>query len=207
MVHVFQAFVITLREGLERFSSSPSASPTCAKSGARQFIPAVHWGSSWPLASAARRLPAVTAPPTRSGSRARWLAAAVSVTWMVVHMWRTAGDEGRHRRATSRSSSSARVRPRHGRLPVHAADGEPRGHGNGAAPHATARDGALSAWRHRSAWSAPRAVAWLWSRYGQRVNLGLFFQVTAIFLLVFVVQLLIRGTTRCPSRACCRIAR
>jgi len=36
-------------------------------------------------------------------------------------------------------------------------------------------------------------VAWLWSRYGHRVNLGLFFQVTAIFLLVFVVQLLMYG--------------
>jgi len=32
-------------------------------------------------------------------------------------------------------------------------------------------------------------VAWLWSRYGHRINLGLFFQVTAIFLFVFVVQL------------------
>jgi high-affinity iron transporter len=36
-------------------------------------------------------------------------------------------------------------------------------------------------------------VAWLWSRYGHRVNLGLFFQVTAVFLLVFVIQLLIYG--------------
>jgi len=37
-------------------------------------------------------------------------------------------------------------------------------------------------------------VAWLWSRFGHRVNLALFFQVTAIFLFVFVVQLIIRGT-------------
>ena len=37
-------------------------------------------------------------------------------------------------------------------------------------------------------------IAWLWSRYGHRVNLALFFQVTAIFLFVFVVQLLIQGT-------------
>jgi high-affinity iron transporter len=37
-------------------------------------------------------------------------------------------------------------------------------------------------------------VAWLWSRYGYRINLGLFFQVTAIFLFVFVVQLVIAGT-------------
>src|SRR6185503_14968259 len=36
-------------------------------------------------------------------------------------------------------------------------------------------------------------VASLWSRFGHRVNLGLFFQVTAVFLLVFVVQLLIYG--------------
>jgi high-affinity iron transporter len=36
-------------------------------------------------------------------------------------------------------------------------------------------------------------VAWLWSRYGHRVNLTRFFQVTAVFLLVFVVQLLIYG--------------
>jgi high-affinity iron transporter len=36
-------------------------------------------------------------------------------------------------------------------------------------------------------------VASLWSRYGHRVNLALFFQVTAVFLLVFVVQLLIYG--------------
>jgi high-affinity iron transporter len=36
-------------------------------------------------------------------------------------------------------------------------------------------------------------VAWLWSRYGRRINLSLFFQVTAIFLLVFVVQLVIQG--------------
>ena len=40
---------------------------------------------------------------------------------------------------------------------------------------------------------AAAAIAMLWSRYGHRVNLALFFQVTAIFLLVFVGQLLIYG--------------
>jgi high-affinity iron transporter len=40
---------------------------------------------------------------------------------------------------------------------------------------------------------AAAVVAWLWSRYGHRVNLALFFQVTAVFLLVFVAQLLIYG--------------
>ena len=41
--------------------------------------------------------------------------------------------------------------------------------------------------------AAAAFVAWLWSRYGHRVNLGLFFQVTAIFLFVFVVQLFIQS--------------
>src|SRR5437867_7765363 len=36
-------------------------------------------------------------------------------------------------------------------------------------------------------------LAWLWSRFGHRVPLGLFFQTTAIFLVVFVVQLCIKG--------------
>jgi high-affinity iron transporter len=40
---------------------------------------------------------------------------------------------------------------------------------------------------------AAASVAWAWSRFGHRLNLGLFFQTTAIFLFVFVVQLLISG--------------
>ena len=37
------------------------------------------------------------------------------------------------------------------------------------------------------------AVALLWARYGHRVNLSQFFQVTAVFLLIFVGQLFIYG--------------
>lgn len=35
------------------------------------------------------------------------------------------------------------------------------------------------------------AIAWAWARFGRRVNLAKFFQVTAIFLLLFSVQLVI----------------
>ena len=41
--------------------------------------------------------------------------------------------------------------------------------------------------------AAAAVVAWLWSRYGHRVNLSRFFQVTAVFLFVFVLQLVIYG--------------
>jgi high-affinity iron transporter len=34
-------------------------------------------------------------------------------------------------------------------------------------------------------------VAWAWSRYGQRVNLKRFFQVTSAFLVLFTIQLFI----------------
>ena len=35
------------------------------------------------------------------------------------------------------------------------------------------------------------ALAWAWSRYGQRVNLRRFFQVTSLFLVLFTIQLFI----------------
>jgi high-affinity iron transporter len=34
-------------------------------------------------------------------------------------------------------------------------------------------------------------VAWAWSRYGQKVNLRRFFQVTSVFLILFTIQLVI----------------
>lgn len=40
---------------------------------------------------------------------------------------------------------------------------------------------------------AAALLAMLWVRFGQRINLGRFLQVTALFLLVFVVQLLVYG--------------
>lgn len=35
------------------------------------------------------------------------------------------------------------------------------------------------------------AMAWAWSRYGRRVNLSLFFHVTAVFMVPFSIQLAI----------------
>lgn len=40
---------------------------------------------------------------------------------------------------------------------------------------------------------AAAGLAWMWARWGHRLNLGVFLQVTAVFLLLFVVQLLIYG--------------
>lgn len=36
-------------------------------------------------------------------------------------------------------------------------------------------------------------IAWLWTRHGSKVNLSRFFQVTAVFMVVFSIQLLVLG--------------
>jgi high-affinity iron transporter len=191
---MLQAFVITLREGLEAFLVVAISLSYLRQSGRGRLTAAVHWGivvavgvsllGGWLLLNAANQ---------------EWLdgplaiVAAVSVSWMVVHMWRSGrrmkGDiEGHLRLSSSRTGRGAFLGvflftllmvSREGmetalllmqlRETMHLAIG--------------ALAGVLGA----------AGVAWLWSRFGHRVNLSLFFQVTAIFLVVFVAQLLIRG--------------
>src|SRR5437764_2803880 len=50
---------------------------------------------------------------------------------------------------------------------------------------------ALFVWGAIAGLAAAAALAWAWSRYGHRVDLGLFFRVTSIFLLLFAVQLIV----------------
>ena len=191
---MLQAFVITLREGLEAFLIVAISLAYLRKSGRRELAPAVHVGIAVALAVSAvggYLLYNASNQELLEGPLA--LVAAISVTWMVIHMWRAGrrmkGDiEGRL------ASSSAHA---------------------GAAACAgvflftvlmISREGMetallllqLKETLHLVLGAAlglvgAAALASLWSRYGHRVNLGLFFQVTAIFLFVFVVQLLIAG--------------
>ena len=39
--------------------------------------------------------------------------------------------------------------------------------------------------------AAAALLAWAWTRYGRRINLARFFQVTAVFLLIFSLQLVV----------------
>ena len=189
-----QAFVITLREGLEAFLIVAISLSYLRKSGRTELVPAVNWGIV--AASAASALGGYL---LYNAANQEWLegplalVAAVSVAWMIVHMWRTGrrmkGDiEGRLKSSSRRPAAAAFVAvflftllmvSREGMetvlLLIQLKETVPLVVG-GAVGLASAA-----------------GVAWLWSRYGHRVNLGLFFQVTAIFLFVFVVQLVIRG--------------
>jgi high-affinity iron transporter len=194
---MMQAFVITLREGLEAFLIVAISLAYLRKSGRHELVPAVHWGIALSI------LISIAAAMLfrRAANQALWegllaVAAAASVATLTVHMWRTArrikGDiEGQLRSSALKQGSAAFL----GVL--------------GFTTLMITREGMETALLMNTLLFEIKSmsiiggaivgsccaafVAWLWSRYGHRVNLALFFQVTAVFLLVFVVQLLIYG--------------
>ena len=194
---MLQAFVITLREGLEAFLIIAISLAYLRKSGRRELIPAVHWGIGLSV------LLSVGAAYLfqQASNQALWegilaIVAAVSVASLTVHMWRTAKKikaeiEGHLRESAARTGTAAWVGVFLFTLLMITREGMETALLMGtllfqlraADIIAGAVTGILCA----------AFIAWLWSRYGHRVNLALFFQVTAVFLAVFVVQLFIYG--------------
>lgn len=189
-----QAFVITLREGLEAFLIVAISLAYLRKSGRAELVPAVHWGITVALA-----LSALGGYLLFNAANQEWLegplaiVAAVSVTWMVVHMWRAGrrmkGDiEGRLRESAGHAGAAAFLGVFAFTVLMIAREG---------------METALLLLQIQAAIDlvtgallgvvGAAGVAWLWSRFSHRINLTLFFQMTAIFLLVFVVQLTIYG--------------
>ena len=194
---MLQSFIITLREGLEAFLIVAISLAYLKKIGRLDLASAVRWGVAISV------LVSIGAGVLLNEARNQslWegvlaLVAAASVTTLIVHMWRT----GRKMR-----------RQIEGRLELSAGK-------TGAAAFAgvlgftvlmITREGMETALLMNTllfqikiptviagavaGTLSAAAVAWLWSRYGHRVNLSRFFQVTALFLLVFVVQLVIYG--------------
>jgi high-affinity iron transporter len=194
---MMQAFVITLREGLEAFLIVAISLAYLRKSDRRELIPAVHWGIALSV------LISIGAAMLfrRAANQALWegvlaIAAALSVATLTIHMWRTARRiksdiEGQLRSSAMKRGGAAFL----GVLGFTTLMISREGMETALLMNTLAFDvkspsmisGALVGT------VCAASVAWLWSRYGHRVNLGLFFQVTAVFLLVFVVQLLIYG--------------
>ena len=194
---MIQAFVITLREGLEAFLIIAISLAYLKKTGRQALIPAVHWGIaiSIGLSIAAGLLLA------QANNHALWegvlaLTAAFLVASLTLHMWR-AGKRMKREIEGRLEVSSLKI-GRAAFLGVF-----------GFTLLMITREGMETAllmtqliFTVKSAQVIVGAaagtvsaafIAWLWSRYGYRVNLSRFFQVTAVFLLVFVVQLLIYG--------------
>lgn len=194
---MLQSFVITLREGLEAFLIVAISLAYLRKSGRQALIPAVHWGIGVSVLLSI----GLAVLFQRASNQALWegtlaTVAAVLVATLIVHMWRHAKRlkseiETRLQRSTIRTGNGAFAGVFFFTLLMISREGMETALLMGTLLfQIQAMDviaGALAGL------VCAAGVAWLWSRFGHRVNLALFFQVTAVFLMVFVVQLLIYG--------------
>jgi high-affinity iron transporter len=194
---MLEAFVITLREGLEAFLIVAISLAYLKKTERWSLTGAVYWGI------AASVLVSVGAGLLfqRASNQALWegvpaIIAAVLVATLTVHMWR-AGKRMRQEIHERLERSAAKV-GRAAWLGVF-----------GFTVLMIGREGmetvvlfnALVFQVQSTQLVAGAAlgivaaglVALAWGRWGHRVNLGLFLQVSAVFLLVFVLQLFLYG--------------
>jgi len=194
---MLQAFVITLREGLEAFLIVAISLAYLRKSGRDELVPAVHWGIGLSI------LISIGAAFLfqRASNQALWegilaIAAAISVASLTVHMWRTSRRikrdiEGHLHSSTLKGGTAAFFGVFGFTLLMISREGMETALLMGTLLFQIQAVDVISGAAIGTLCAA--FVAWLWSRYGHRVNLALFFQVTAVFLLVFVAQLLIYG--------------
>jgi len=194
---MLQAFVITLREGLEAFLIVAISLAYLKKTGRKTLVPAIHWGiaASIVLSVGAGLLLA------RARNQSLWegvlgITAAFLVASLTVHMWRAGRSmkkeiEGKLEASSERLGAAAFWGVFSFTLLMITREGmETAMLMNALLFQVKALNittGALGGTL------AAAFIAFLWSRYGHRVNLARFFQVTAVFLLVFVVQLFIYG--------------
>ena len=192
---MLQSFVITLREGLEAFLIVAISLAYLKKIGRHDLTRAVRWGIAISVAvslGAGLLL-------QQARNQALWesvlaLVAAVSVTTLIVHMWRTGRRikqqiEGRLEQSAGRAGAAAFASVLGFTVLMVTREGMETALLMNTLVFQVKAPSVLAGAVAGTA--AAATVAWLWSRYGHRINLARFFQVTAVFLLVFVVQLLI----------------
>ena len=186
------AFVIVLREGFEAFLIVAIILAYLRKAGRRQLTGAVYAGigaavfasagMGWLLMQGANR-------PLWEGVLG--LVAIPFIIGLVIHMWRAGPRLKQQMEDTLRARTAERSSP-----PAYL----------GVLAFTllmVSREGmetALMLFQVRSAsvvqgallgLGAALLMAWAWARYGHRINLRRFFQVTGIFLLLFTVQIAI----------------
>jgi high-affinity iron transporter len=192
---MLQMFVITLREGIEAFLIVAIALAYLRKTGRNALVPAVFWGTGAGVTLSlilGIKLAEFAVQPIWEGLLA--LVAVVLVTSMVIYMLRTAKhlrtNIGARLEAAAQKSGAAAwlgvfaftvlMITREGMETAFLIDAVALRAGSAELAAGALIGTALAA-----------LLAWSWSRYGHRVNLALFFQVTSIFLLLFALQLLL----------------
>lgn len=191
---MLQSFIIVLREGFESFLIVAITLAYLRKTQRSALAPAVYWGvAASLLASAALGLVLL-----RGANLPLWegifaLVAAVSVTSLVVHMWRT-GPHLKRQMERELGEVTTRSSPRGAWIGVFlftvfmvAREGMET-----ALMLFTVRQGHLVAGALLGL-AASGALAWGWARHGHRIDVRRFFQVTGLFLLVFAAQVTVYG--------------
>ena len=191
------AFIITLREGLEAFLIVAISVAYLKKTGRHELVPAVQVGI---VLSVAFSL-GIGLWLMRGTNQALWeavlaLVAAALVGSLVVYMWRAGKRmkreiEGHLERSAARAGWAAFAGVLGFTVLMITREGMETALLMVTLLFQVKQVDVLAGAIAGTA--AAASVAWLWSRYGQRVNLARFFQVTAVFLIMFVVQLVIYG--------------
>lgn len=190
-----QMFVVTLREGIEAFLIIAITIAYLRKTGRERFLPAV-WAGVAAAAALSMMMGTVlsdySAQPFWEGVLAA--VAATLIISMVIYMMRAARlmktqIASRIEQATTQAGFAAQAgiflfvllmitREGMEMALITATLATDTGSGNLLAGSLL---GIATAF----------ALSWAWSRYGHRINLGLFFQVTSVFLMLFAIQLVI----------------
>jgi high-affinity iron transporter len=193
---MLQTLVITLREGIEAFLIVAITAGILRQTRRAALLPALYWGTGVAVVAsfvASLGFAQAQNKPLWEGLLAA--AAAVMVTTMTVYMWRTA----RAMRAQIGASIARATQDRPSRsawwavflfvLLMIVREGMETAllvtalfvqHGE----RELLLGGVLGV-------AAAALLGWAWVRYGRHVNLARFFQVTAVFLLIFSLQLVI----------------
>jgi len=190
-----QILLVTLREGIEMFLIVAIAAAYLRKTGRAALLPAVTWGTATAvLVSVVLGVWLAEVAVTPKWESLLALIAAVLVISMVIYMLKAAKEMRRH--IGARLEAAAQGADRTAWLGVFlfvvfmiSREGMETAFITASLFRQT--DTAHFVWGALGGLGLAGLLAWAWSRYGHLIDLGLFFRVTSIFLLLFAVQLLI----------------
>ncbi len=190
---MLQSFIIVWREGFEAFLIVAIIYSYLKKSGKSRLIPALYWGVGASLIASA----VLGYCLLQGANQPLWegiagIVAAVLVPWLVVHRWFTAATMKKNME-TRLSQAAEKPATRSAWLGVFLFT-----------VFMISREGmetALLLIQLRGVHAATTGIflglaaagimAVAWARFGNLIDLKLFFQVTAIFLFLFILQILI----------------
>ncbi len=193
---MFQTLLISFREGLEALLVVAIATLYLRRTGRLHLLGALRTGLvvavllSLALGVVLSKIGALSS--TAEGVMA--LLAAAAVVWCVVHMRRAGKNMGREigarlEQASVLDGSRAWLAVFGFTLFMVGREGVETA--TMMASLASSAELSYMVWGGLAGLAGAAAIAWAWSRYGRAVDLGRFFRVTAWFMLVFAVQLVV----------------